>query len=128
MKKIILVAVQISLGWNIILLGSSVLNLHWVLLRVSGGQYHSFPISVRLLNLVIALFSLYLINFAIQLYRKSGAWSQRSRMISLAVTVAFILSALGNSISKSPEETWNALPAAIVAVGFYILSRKSKFT
>jgi hypothetical protein len=122
-KRLIAFFVSLSLAWNVVILFASLTNAQWVLPRVSGGQYTSIPLYIRGLNFVVALFSLYLIYFVNNLVTSDGTWSQRSALIARAVTLAFGLSTLVNMISRSQLERWNALPALIIALGIFKLSR-----
>jgi len=124
MKRIIWLAVTVSLVFNASLLLASTANAHWVLSHVAGGQYKSLPVTIRLSNFVVALFSLYLIYFSHLLVERNGSWSKRTLILSRAVTILFVLSAIVNAMSRSANEQWNAIPALIIAVGIYRLSGK----
>ncbi len=125
-KRFISLFISLSLLWNVAILLASLTNAQWVLPRVSGGQYKSIPIIVRALNLVVALFSLYLIYFTNNLVKNDGVWSQKSALIARSVTLAFALSTMVNMISRSQPERWNALPACIIALGIFKLSRSPR--
>ena len=124
MKRIIWLAVALSLAFNALLLLASTTNAHWVLSHVSGGQYKSLPFGIRFSNFVVGLFSLYLIYFSHLLVERNGAWSRKVLLLSRAVTILFILSTIVNAMSKSANESWNAIPALVIALGIYKLSGK----
>ena len=49
MKRLFSTAVLLSFIWNLILLIGVVLNMDYALPRAAGGQFESFPTSIRLL-------------------------------------------------------------------------------
>jgi ABC-type methionine transport system permease subunit len=53
-------------------------------------------------------------------------WSSRTNRTVGFLIILSVLSALVNAISRSPLERWNAIPALMVALGFYLLRRSSR--
>ncbi|MSY61038.1 MAG: hypothetical protein F2661_01250, partial [Actinobacteria bacterium] len=49
MKRLFSAAVLLSFIWNLILVLGVVLNMDYALPRAAGGQFESFPTSIRIL-------------------------------------------------------------------------------
>lgn len=120
--KSLVLAAEISLLYNILILISVALNLDWVRTRAAGGQFETFPGTVRWLYLLMTLTMLYLMPLL---------WSNRARSLpekdaKLArwISYAFFVSTFFQLISKSSDERWNAIPAIIIAFAFLQLSKK----
>jgi hypothetical protein len=47
-RAFFLAAVLAAGAWNLILVVAALLNAHWVLTRVDGGQFQSLPIGLRI--------------------------------------------------------------------------------
>ena len=102
----------ISLGWNIYLVAGVILNQSYALARAAGGQYSSFPTGIRFA---------YLVTLAILIYQVLLFFTQVKRPTWIHSVFFFlgIASFLVNAISRSSDERWNAIPAAVIAYGFY---------
>lgn len=120
-RGLILAAVLAASAWNLVLLGSAVFNAHWVLTRVSGGQYHSLPIGMRIVNFGFAVLTVWVMLFAWRIWKSNGARFGGDARWAQIVVALYAASTVINAISKSPEERWNVIPAMIVAGGFLIL-------
>ena len=114
----------ISLFYNIVILTSVTLNLDWVRSRAAGGQFKEFPIGVRFLDFLMAVFMVFLIGML---------WNHREKpmdpkgpTVTRIVGYTFFLSMFFQLISRSKDERWNAIPAAILAVTFIFLSRREQ--
>jgi hypothetical protein len=114
----------ISLFYNIVILTSVTLNLNWVRTRAAGGQFKEFPIGVRFLDLLMVVFMVFLIGML---------WNHREKQmdpkgptVTRIVGYTFFLSMFFQLISRSTDERWNAIPAAILAVTFIFLSRREQ--
>ena len=116
---------QASLFVNLIILLSVTLNLSWVMTHAAGGRYNSFPVSIRI---TYALMSVAMIFLMLMLWnhRQSPLVSAGPRLARL-VSLVFVLSTLVQLASKTPDERWNAIPAAIIAYAFYYLSKHRSF-
>lgn len=113
-----------SLLYNIIILTSVTLNLDWVRTRAAGGQFKEFPIGVRFLDFLMVVFMVFLIGML---------WNHREKpmdakgpTVTRIVGYTFFLSMFFQLISRSADERWNAIPAAILAVTFIFLSRREQ--
>ena len=116
------VLAQFSLAINIAILVSVVLNLDWVKNHAAGGQYTSFPIWIRIIYLFMTLVMVFLI-LMLQKHKQSPV-SPKGPLISKIISWVFVVSTFLQLISKSSAERWNAIPAAIIALTFYMLSKR----
>lgn len=117
MTKALKFATGISLLWNIYLVVGVITNSSYALTRAAGGQYETFPMGIRVAYVVTLLILFY------QSLLLLGNL-QSPRWILSAMLVMGAISVLVNAISRSADERWNAIPAAIIAAAVY-LKRKS---
>lgn len=115
---------QLALLYNVIILLSVTLNLSWVRTRAAGGQYLSFPLSIRVLYLFMAVGTFILILYLKKLTGDSV--TQQDLKFARYLGWLFIVSTILQLISRSPQEQWNAIPASIIALTFLLLARGSK--
>lgn len=122
--KVLIPLSIVSLLYNIVILTSVTLNLDWVRSRAAGGQFKEFPIRVRFLDFLMAVFMVFLIGML---------WNHREKpmdpkgpTVTRIVGYTFFLSMFFQLISRSADERWNAIPAAILAVTFIFLSRREQ--
>ena len=120
-KQRFLPVIYIALTWNLILTAAATLNVSSLLHNVSGGQYTSLPTFLRFAYAIQTILVIYQMYFIMELYRRNGAWSRTSYLLAEVFLVLSALSTVVNSISKSPGERWNAIAAAIIAYGFYVI-------
>ena len=108
-----------SLVWNIYLVVGVILNQSYALTRAAGGQYESFPMGIRVA---------YLVTLAIVIYQALIFFTKVKRPAWIYKVFFFlgIASFLVNAISRSTNERWNAIPAAVIAFAFYREWVKSK--
>ena len=113
---------QLALVYNLMILFSVVLNLSWVETRAAGGQYTDFPISIRILYFFMSIGTAILIFYL----RKLTSERLTSQDIKFARYLGwlFIVSTILQLISRSPNEQWNAIPAAVIATTFLLISRR----
>ncbi|MGA1159234.1 MAG: hypothetical protein ACO3UT_05450 [Candidatus Nanopelagicaceae bacterium] len=113
---------QLALFYNLIILFSVVLNLSWVETRAAGGQYTDFPLSIRILYLFMSIGTSILIIYL----RKLTSERVTSQDIKFARYLGwlFFVSTILQLISRSPDEQWNAIPAAVIATTFLLISRR----
>lgn len=123
LRGFVLAAVLAASAWNLVLVASAVFNAHWVLTRVSGGQYHSLPIGVRIVNFGFVVLTAWVMLFAWRIWKSGGARNGGDARWAQIVVALYAASTLINMISKSPDERWNVIPAMIVAGGFAFLRR-----
>ena len=122
--KVLIPLSIVSLLYNIVILTSVTLNLDWVRTRAAGGQFKEFPIGVRFLDFLMAVFMVFLIGML---------WNHREKpmdpkgpTVTRIVGYTFFLSIFFQLISRSADERWNAIPAAILAVTFILISRREQ--
>jgi hypothetical protein len=106
---------QLALFYNVIILS-------WVETRAAGGQYTDFPLSIRILYLFMSIGTSILIFYL----RKLTSERVTSQDIKFARYLGwlFIVSTILQLISRSPDEQWNAIPAAVIATTFLLISRR----
>ncbi|MFM1967173.1 MAG: hypothetical protein RL590_30 [Actinomycetota bacterium] len=112
---------QISLLFNAILLASVSLNLDWAKTRAAGGQFDNFPIAVRVIYILMVFGMLYLIVFLKQF--ENQKISAKRKKVAQILGYLFLFSTFMQLISRSADERWNAIPAAVLAVTFFKLSK-----
>ena len=121
MRSLILAA-ELSLTYNIILLFSVSLNYDWVRTRAAGGGFDSFPMSIRIIYFFMAAFMGALMFWLWD--KRSGINTIREYGFATALAVLFSISTVMQLISRSSDERWNAIPAAILAITFWVLRNK----
>lgn len=112
MNKALRLFTTISLLWNIYLVLGVINNQSYALTRAAGGQFETFPNGIR---------AAYVITLMILLYQSLillGNY-QAPRWILTAMLVMGILSIVVNAISRSANERWNSIPAAVIAYAVY---------
>lgn len=120
-KKTVLLASLLSLVWTFYLTASVALNAISVAPRVAGGQLHAFSGALRFTYGVQAIVVIVQFLFLIQLFKRSGVWSNSSYLLARIFLILSALSAVVNLASRSPLERWNAIPAFVIAYGYLVL-------
>lgn len=123
-RGFILAAVLVASAWNLVLVAGAVFNAHWVLTRVSGGQYESLPIGLRITNLGFTVLTVWIMLFAWRLWKSGGARNAGDARWAKVIVILYSASAFINAISRSSDERFNAIPAVILAGGIMLLRRK----
>jgi uncharacterized membrane protein len=118
MNRIFKTTLLLAFGWNIFLVIGVIANQSYALTRAAGGQFDNFPTVLRIA---------YLINLAIVIYQMELIFRKvpRREMIIKIFFALGLMSVLVNAISRSPQERWNAIPAALIAFAFYREMKKS---
>ena len=114
----------ISLLYNFAILVSVTLNLDWVRTRAAGGQFKEFPFGIRVLDFIVALFMFFLT--ALLWSHKDKPMDAKGPMITRLIGYTFFISAFFQTISRSSDERWNAIPALILAITFLAISRREQ--
>jgi hypothetical protein len=120
-KKIVLVLSLLSLIWTLFLTASVAFNSLSVAPRVAGGGLHSFSAALRFTYGVQALVVLFQLFFVVQLFKRSGVWSNTSYLLARIFLILFGLSAVVNLMSRNPLERWNAIPAFAIAYAYIVV-------
>lgn len=112
MKSLIKPLLAISLLWNVYLVLGVILNQSYALTRAAGGQFETFPEGIRVA---------YLFTLAILIYQALLFFTEVKRPVWIYKIFFFlgVASTFVNTISRSSNERWNAIPAAVIAYGFY---------
>ena len=114
----------ISLIYNIVILLSVTLNLDWVRTRAAGGQYTDFPIGVRFVDLLMAIFMVFLIGMLWN--HREKPMDEKGPTVTRVIGYTFFISMFFQIASRSMDERWNAIPAGILAVTFIFISRREQ--
>lgn len=125
MKRIhyLIAASILSLLYNCMLLLAVSLNMDWVRTRAAGGQFETFPIGIRISYFLMASLMGTLIFWLWD--HRSGILMERSKKFARIVGYIFTISTALQLLSRSIDERWNAIPAAILAITFLILGKKN---
>ena len=121
MKRIFKVAVLLSFAWNLALVIGVVLNAGYALPRAAGGQFESFPISIRMLYASQTFVLLYQIYVYLQIMQNK---SVKPVWVPKAFAYLGLVSVFMNAISRSTQEQINVIPSSIIAVAFFIASKR----
>ena len=122
--KLLIPLSLISLLYNIVILVSVTLNLDWVRTRAAGGQFTTFPIGVRFVDLLMAIFMVFLMGMLWN--HRVNPMDAKGPMITRIIGYTFFISMFFQIISKSADERWNAIPALIIGITFILLSRREQ--
>jgi L-asparagine transporter-like permease len=122
--KVLIPLSILSLAYNFAILISVTLNLHWVRTRAAGGQFKDFPISIRIMYLIMAFIMIFLIGMIWN--HRENPMNAKGPIITRVLGYVFILSSLTQLISRSTNERWNAIPAFVIAFTFLGLSKREK--
>lgn len=120
--KVLIPLSLISLIYNAAILFSVTLNLDWVRTRAAGGQYQNFPIGIRFVDFLMGIFMLFLISMLWT--HRDKAMDAKGPSVTRIIGYTFFVSMFFQIASKSADERWNAIPAAILAVTFIAISRR----
>lgn len=100
--------------------------MEWVRTRAAGGQYETFPIGIRIVYFVMASFMGTLIFWLWD--HRNQVLDAPSKRLARIFSYTFLISTALQLVSRSADERWNAIPASILAITFWVLSRRdSKF-
>ena len=114
----------ISLVYNVSILLSVTLNLDWVRTRAAGGQYTTFPIGIRFVDFLMAVFMVFLI---VMLWKhRELPMDEKGPTVTRVIGYTFFISMFFQIASRSMDERWNAIPAGILAVTFILISRREQ--
>ena len=109
-------AVLLSFAWNIFLLVGVILNSGFVHTRAAGGQFTDFPTGIRIiyvLQLALVAYQVWIFKLIFHSDPVKPNWIPK-----LFFTLG-ILGILANAASRSSNERWNVIPAAIITWSFW---------
>ena len=125
LRRIAAIATFLSLVWVEILVGGTALGAQAIATRVAGGGFSDgFPMWLRALYAVQAFLIAGVIWLVFRFVTNSA--SRRQRALGRLVMLMFGVSAVLNAMSRSSDERWNAVGAAIIVVGVGILRRPAR--
>ena len=115
---------ELALLYNAAILISVTLNLDWAKPRAAGGQFESFPIGIRFIycGMFFGMIFLMLLLWRHRNIPLDAAGIRLTRIIGYV----FIASTIVQLVSRSPEERTNALPASIISLTFFLISRRDR--
>ena len=109
-------AVFLSFAWNIFLLIGVILNFSFAHTRAAGGQFADFPTVVRVIYVILlalVVYQAWIFKLIFKAKLIKFVWLPR-----LFVIVG-VIGILLNAVSRSVNERWNVIPAAIISWGFW---------
>ncbi len=115
--------VLLSFAWNIFLLVGVILNNGFVHTRAAGGQFTDFPLSIRVvyvLQLVLVVYQVWIFK---QIFHTEPI---RLKWLPRFFVIVGILGILANAASRSSNERWNVIPAAIITWAFWYFGVKKE--
>ena len=122
--KVLIPLSLISLIYNAVILFSVTLNLDWVRTRAAGGQYKTFPIGIRFVDFLMGIFMLFL--FSMLWSYRDKPMDDKGPLVTRIIGYTFFVSMFFQIASRSSDERWNAIPAAILAITFIAISRREQ--
>jgi hypothetical protein len=123
MKRLFKTAVLLSFAWNLMLVLCVVLNMDYALPRAAGGQFESFPISIRILYVSTTFVVLYQLFVYLQLMQNKPV---KPVWVPKAFAYLGLASVFVNAISRSTQEQINVIPAAIISVAFFTAAMRDR--
>jgi hypothetical protein len=123
LKRLFNITVFASFLWNLYLVIGVMLGADYALERAAGGQFDSFPTYIRFLYLLNTAVILWQLIVYLQIVKKSvikPAWTLK------VFVIMGVLGIVANAASRSQQERWNVIPAAIITFTFYIENRRRK--
>ena len=122
-NPIVFVIVLLPFAWNAFLLIGVVLNLDFVHTRAAGGQFIEFPTEIRVvyfLQLALVIYQVWIFKLIFHSDPVKPNWIPK-----LFFTLG-ILGILANAASRSANERWNVIPAAIITWSFWYFGVKKE--
>ena len=120
--QIFIFLAQLSLLYNAALLLSVTLNLDWAKPRAAGGQFETFPLSIRVIYFGMFIGMIFLLLF-LRRHRNTPLQGPEIRLARILALV-FAASTIIQLISRSPQEQTNGIPALLIAATFFLLSKR----
>ena len=122
-NPLVFAIVLLSFAWNVFLLIGVVLNLGFVHTRAAGGQFTDFPTGIR----VAYVLQLALVTYQVWIFKLiSHSDPVKPSWIPKLFFILGILGILANAASRSSNERWNVIPAAIITWSFWYYGIKKK--
>ena len=115
--------VLLCFAWNAFLLIGVVLNFGFVHSRAAGGQFTEFPTEIRVvyfLQLALVIYQAWIFK---QIYHSDQV---KPNWIPKLFFILGLLGILLNAASRSSNERWNVIPAAIITWSFWYYGVKKE--
>lgn len=122
-SKFLIYAALVSLFYNFAILLSVTLDMEWVRTRAAGGQYDKFPVIIRVIYFLMSSFMLTLVFWLWD--HRNRVLNEPSKRLAKIFSLTFAISTLFQLASRSADERWNAIPASILAITFWMLTRNN---
>lgn len=117
------ITVLLAFTWNIALLAGVVFNAGFAHTRAAGGQYENFPTGIRVLyvfQLALVIYQVWIFKLIFHTDAARPAWTPKFFFI------IGIMGMLLNAVSRSQNERWNVIPAAIITWAFWYFGIKKE--
>ena len=122
-NPLVFAIVLLSFAWNAFLLIGVVLNLGFVHTRAAGGQFTDFPTAIR----VAYVLQLALVAYQVWIFKQIFlSASVKPKWIPKFFFTLGILGISANAASRSSNERWNVIPAAIITWSFWYYGVKKE--
>ena len=115
-RRLVLSAVIFSFAWNIFLLIGVILNSSFAYTRAVGGQFTDFPILVRVIYIILLTLVVYQAWIFKLIYKTEPI---KFEGLPTYFVIVGVISILLNAASRSENERWNVIPAAIITWAFW---------
>jgi hypothetical protein len=115
--------VLLSFAWNLFLLIGVIFNLEFVQTRAAGGQFTDFPAGVRVIYLIQSALVIYQVWIFKQIFHAEPI---SMKWLPKLFVIAGIIGILLNAASRSSNERWNIIPAAVITWAFWYYGVKKE--
>jgi len=115
--------VLLSFAWNLFLLIGVIFNLEFVQTRAAGGQFTDFPAGVRVIYLIQSALVIYQVRIFKQIFHAEPI---SMKWLPKLFVIVGIIGILLNAASRSSNERWNIIPAAVITWAFWYYGVKKE--
>ena len=115
--------VLLSFAWNLFLLIGVIFNLEFVQTRAAGGQFTDFPAGVRVIYLIQSALVIYQVWIFKQIFHAEPI---SMKWLPKLFVIVGIIGILLNAASRSSNERWNIIPAAVITWAFWYYGVKKE--
>ena len=115
--------VLLSFAWNLFLLIGVIFNLEFVQTRAAGGQFKDFPAGVRVIYLIQSALVIYQVWIFKQIFHAEPI---SMKWLPKLFVIVGIIGILLNAASRSSNERWNIIPAAVITWAFWYFGVKKE--
>jgi hypothetical protein len=115
--------VLLCFAWNLFLLIGVIFNLEFVQTRAAGGQFTDFPAGVRVIYLIQSALVIYQVWIFKQIFHAEPI---SMKWLPKLFVIVGIIGILLNAASRSSNERWNIIPAAVITWAFWYYGVKKE--